>query len=158
MNSYKKMFIFFLAFIASTKAFGITLKDLEELINRGDVDKIKELISEGKLDVNDNKYRNKITPLHLAVLPSYNNILQAVADVERNAGREGNAEIVKIFIDAGADVNAPDKFGETPLRQAIRRGAKWTAKILISAGAGTPLQRLGYSCRNFFSMISPSLR
>ncbi len=68
------------------------------------------------------------------------------------AARTGNIEAVKQHIAAGVDVNVKDKYGMTPLHNAvgngIRKGHKETAELLIAKGAdvntknnngGTPL-------------------
>jgi ankyrin repeat protein len=44
-------------------------------------------------------------------------------------------EIVELLIDAGADVNAKDKWGFTPLHEAAVNGQKEVAELLIAKGA-----------------------
>lgn len=46
-----------------------------------------------------------------------------------------NTEIIKIFTDCGADVNAADKWGFTPLMTAAREGDTGVAKALLALGA-----------------------
>ena len=46
-----------------------------------------------------------------------------------------NTEIAKILINAGADVNATNKHGDTPLMKISKYGKTEIAKILIDAGA-----------------------
>jgi len=47
----------------------------------------------------------------------------------------GDIEIVKEFLAADADVNAKNKYGETALHYAARRGHKEIAELLIAKGA-----------------------
>ena len=63
------------------------------------------------------------------------------------------ARVIAAFVEAGADVNAPDRGGSTPLHYAVGRISNWTAlvaRVLLQAGAevnardnrgGTPLHR-----------------
>ena len=48
---------------------------------------------------------------------------------------EGDAEAVKLFLDAGMDPNATDKNGETALVAASRSGRQETVELLLSHGA-----------------------
>ena len=71
-----------------------------------------------------------------------------------NAARTGNIAEVKKHLAAGADVNAKDKDGGTPLHQAARNGHKEVADLLIAKGAnvnavgdlfgGTPLHAAAF--------------
>ena len=51
------------------------------------------------------------------------------------AAIDGNIEAVKLLIANGADVNARDKDGETPLHKASSRGEKEIIELLIAKGA-----------------------
>ena len=48
---------------------------------------------------------------------------------------DGQAGLAKVLIDAGADVNAKDSDGDTPLQLAAFRGRTDIVKLLIAAGA-----------------------
>lgn len=50
------------------------------------------------------------------------------------------ADIVKCFIDQGADVNRPAKGGLTPLMRSVWRGGPEIVELLLDAGADTSLQ------------------
>jgi ankyrin repeat protein len=50
-------------------------------------------------------------------------------------GDERHTEIVRLLVDAGADVNLPDKDGITPLAHAKNRNYTGIISILEKAGA-----------------------
>jgi ankyrin repeat protein len=50
-------------------------------------------------------------------------------------GGKRHAEVVRMLIDAGADVNLADKEGVTPLAHAKNKGFAEIAKILGDSGA-----------------------
>ena len=52
-----------------------------------------------------------------------------------DAAKDGDAELVKLLIDAGADVNKANEKGETPLYWAAANGRTECVKLLIDAGA-----------------------
>jgi ankyrin repeat protein len=51
------------------------------------------------------------------------------------AAKEGNTEAVKKHIAAGADVNAKNKRGMTPLHHAAIKGREEIVELLIASGA-----------------------
>ena len=52
------------------------------------------------------------------------------------ATREGNTDMVKALLSSpGADVNATDERGSTPLLEAARYGHEDVSRVLIAAGA-----------------------
>ena len=87
-------------------------------------------------------------------LPNAINILKNHKIEDLNAGDEGgntplheaavngNTEIVKALITAGADVNATDEDGKTPLYWAARNGRTETVQALITAGADVNAQNI----------------
>jgi ankyrin repeat protein len=89
--------------------------DLHDAIQKGDVAKVKTLISNNKELIHMNSEKGQ-TPLHLAV-------------------QKGNKEIVDFLISQGADINARDGEGNTPLISAISLKKTDIAKFLLSKGA-----------------------
>ena len=53
----------------------------------------------------------------------------------RKAAKEGNIEAVKQHLATGADVNAKNKVGQTPLHWVASEGHKEIAELLIAGGA-----------------------
>lgn len=51
------------------------------------------------------------------------------------AARKGNTELIKILINANADIDACDGSGETPLHKAVRRTHEDSVELLISQNA-----------------------
>ena len=51
------------------------------------------------------------------------------------AASDGNIEVVKQHLEAGADVNVKDTIGLTPLHMAAGDGRKEVAELLIAKGA-----------------------
>ena len=51
------------------------------------------------------------------------------------AAKTGNIEAIKQHLDAGADVNAMNKYGWTPLFYAVQVDYKEVAELLITKGA-----------------------
>lgn len=90
------------------------VQSLHEAINAGDLAEVKKLIAQGA-NVTATVGNATLTPLG-------------------QAAHKGQAEIVKVLLESGADVeNAADYF--TPLYYAIWSGDQATVKTLIAAGA-----------------------
>ena len=82
---------------------------------------VQDLITLGaNLDWQDELSSNR-TSLHLAV---YHNF----------------SKIAKMLIDAGADTNIQDSWGDTPLHVAIMKNNSIIAQMLLDAGARTDIQ------------------
>lgn len=94
--------------------FGCALT-LYDAVERGDINTVKELIAEGaKTDVKEGVYAQ--TALHAAA-------------------RNGRSDIIRILLDAGADVNSRDYWGDTALEYAAYKGSIESVKLLLDNGA-----------------------
>ena len=51
------------------------------------------------------------------------------------AARRGNVEVSEVLLDCGADIEARDSLGETPLRRAVNCGKIGVAELLLTRGA-----------------------
>jgi ankyrin repeat protein len=51
------------------------------------------------------------------------------------AARRGNVEVAAALLDCGADIEARDSLGETPLRRAVNCNKTEVAALLLSRGA-----------------------
>jgi ankyrin repeat protein len=124
--------------------------ELIEAARAGNVDKIRNLVSSGiSPDASDVPYHN---PLVMAVIKNkeeaVNTLIQLGADVNKTIsglGGGGTAlhaaaartmpNIVKMLLDAGADINKEDNDGRTPLITAISLDNIDMVKFLIANGA-----------------------
>lgn len=77
---------------------------------------ITELLIRHGADVNAAGGAKLVTPLHAAA-------------------RRENLAVARALLDAGADVDAPDRKGETPLRRAVNCGHVRMAALLLERGA-----------------------
>ena len=104
-------FVLLLVFIRCASAAQLASQDIYTAIRNNDLPKLRNLASGKNAGTPDDRGR---TPLMLA------------------AG-VGSLDAVKILLEAGADVNAVDSFGATPLMFGIRDIAK--VRVLLDAGA-----------------------
>jgi ankyrin repeat protein len=89
---------------------------LHEPVERGDTERVREILEKGVLEINGRDNRGK-TVLHWAC-----------------EGR--NVEIVRLLLDAGADVNGDNTGNETtPLHRACRGRRVDIVEVLLKAGA-----------------------
>jgi ankyrin repeat protein len=51
------------------------------------------------------------------------------------AARRGNVEVAEMLLDSGADIEAPDSVGDTPLRRAVNCDKTDVATLLLARGA-----------------------
>ena len=113
---------------------------------QGNVEEVKILLYDHKVDVNSVAGPNKYTPLILAARQGHHEIMRilinAEADIE-GADKSGNTSLywatwadqiisVKILLTASANPNNCNKVGQTPLHWS---GSKQMAKLLIEHGA-----------------------
>ncbi len=72
-----------------------------------------------------------------------------VSPFERQAS-EGNHELIRIMLDAGARVDARDKFGTTALFTAVHQGHLQTVQVLVEHG-GADVSVIG-DCRSPYQL------
>jgi len=139
------------------------LTPLHYAANGGDAGLINYLIDKGaKLEPKETRK----TPLHLAATNDRSEAVAALIkkgapletrdDYSRTAlilcARErGQAATARILIEAGADINAVDKFGDSALNLAAWRGKRELIDILLEKGAAVPA-----SGRQWQQMLSKS--
>ncbi|KAJ8681221.1 hypothetical protein QAD02_017008 [Eretmocerus hayati] len=90
-----------------------------DAVSCADYDKVEKLINSGySVNCSDRRYHSGNTCLHLAL-------------------KNHDAKMVNILLDAGADINRFNQFGETPLHVHMhnRKGSSSLLKILIDKGA-----------------------
>jgi ankyrin repeat protein len=88
-------------------------RELQESIERGDLEKIKAQVNKGNIDARD---AEGATPLMLA-------------------SRDGKKDIVKFLLSKGADMNLSMPGGETALGLAAYYGEREVCELLINSGA-----------------------
>ena len=107
----------------------VSVSELNQAALNGDLNKVKQLISEGA-EINTKNSVFGETPLHDAAL---------ICDID----------VAKYLISKGADVNAKDASGDTPLHDTIRtlpspnateRNCISVARLLLSKGANVNAQ------------------
>ncbi len=95
--------------------------NIHEAARTNDVERLRKLIAETPALINQPDAAFGATPLHWAAL-------------------RGHAEATKLLLAQGANVNARNKQGETPLQVAER--AKHSAVVQLLKGAAAPIQEL----------------
>ena len=103
--------------LKSVNRFGGTA--LIPACHRGHVDAVKVLLTTA-IDINHVNYLGWTALMEAVVLGD---------------GGPNHTQIVRLLVDAGADVNIPDRDGITPLSHARQRGYDATIRILEAPGA-----------------------
>ena len=120
----------------------------------GHIETLQFLISRGGNMNAVSKHSMNVTPLHAALfgrrVEAAKVLVAAGADVTPRRGGSGSpragwtalhycagygfAELVEPLIDRGADINAPDDEGKTPLQVAIESAQREVAELLLNRG------------------------
>ena len=87
----------------------------------GHIETLRYLVCLPEVDVNYRQAGNG-TALHCAV--------------DLKPRRQETTEVVQVLIDAGADIDAKNNYGHSPLHSACASGALDVVKMLVEAGAG----------------------
>ncbi|KAG9152859.1 hypothetical protein Leryth_012477 [Lithospermum erythrorhizon] len=141
--------------------------ELMKAAEAGDVDVFKALSQQQLLKALSLRNQDHRSLLHVAVSSAKIKVVELLTAAEpsisginsgdeegwvplHSAASSGNAEIVKLLLDRGADVNIKNGGGRTALHYAASKGWLKVAEVLISAGANlnvkdkvgcTPLHR-----------------
>jgi ankyrin repeat protein len=123
-------------------AYGIPL---HAAANKGDTATVEALINSGA-GINDCDYLQK-TPLNWAVgehRPLLAELILEFHKVESasDAAQLSQKETIKVLIEHGADIEAQDVHGDTPLIEATGWGQEDAARVLIEAAANVNAQDL----------------
>jgi len=121
-----EVIIFLLLF--STVLLGDSYNKLVNAIRHNNYNSVQKVLEEN-VDVNKTKWG--VTPLYIAVhfdrcemiLP----LIKKGADVSK-----GNVSIVRVLVEAGADVTIPNKYGKTAIEEAQESGYEEIVQILAN--------------------------
>src|SRR5210317_578465 len=106
---------------------------LMSAIKKGDINTVKTLIDKGmnvnRADIKENR------PLFKGTMPLFRGNMPLYIASER-----GHLEIVRLFIEKGANLDKDNEDGETPLWLASRNGHLEVVRLLIEAGADKDTQ------------------
>jgi len=123
---------------------------LFEAIKAGDADKIRSLLDDGADPNASNKDRER--PLHAALnaakigllcrrLPTTGlDEIQMAITHDAGSVREACLEMLRVLLSRGADRNAPDENGNTPLHAAAEQGFPDAVRLLLKEGAARELR------------------
>jgi len=132
--------VFAAALPAQTEPDGTTA--LHRAVLAGDLETTRQLLSSGADANAANRYG--VTPLSLAAASANVALAQALlnagakgsSEILMTAARSGNADIVRMLADRGADVNTRETSrGETVLMWAVAANRPEAARLLIERGA-----------------------
>lgn len=102
-------------------------------VKKENIDGVKALIKSG-VNIKYSEGKNGVSALHLA-------------------SSQGNLELVKIILDAGADINQKDNLGITALHSSIRKKHEDVYKFLRSNGAELSITSKGLTPLMFASAV-----
>jgi len=127
-------------------------KSLHQAAADGDIEQVKSLISKGA-DVNEKDPGGK-TALHCASEKGHTEVAKLLISQGAYvnaigwkmtplhfAAMSGDKKTVELLLSKGADINAKDRYGRTPLFEAMKSsaaGCKEVVKFLVSKGSKVP--------------------
>lgn len=123
-----------------TKGFLSRLKEVITWPTRSCTLGMVKLLMDGGADVNA-KTATGDTPLHIAAARPVSRSLRNVTfwaglrDVIEWPAPEGREQMILLLVNRGADVNAKNCLGETPLMWAANRGHEKVVRLLLNRGA-----------------------
>lgn len=121
----------FLALVLFSASAMAAKDELHDAVMANDAELVKELIANGA-DINSQHWMLSRTPLMLAAI-------------------NGNLEITKILLDAGADYEIKSSGGCTAIYYAAEYGRNEVAKILYARGADPYRPTRRYGCAYFIA-------
>jgi ankyrin repeat protein len=127
------------------------IDDIFDAISYGTVDDVRSIIERG-VDINQPRHEYGVTPLQIAARDSddpekFRLLLNAGAQIDpikyydfdtpfELILKKNNIELVRLFIDAGADIHRIDNWGKTPLEYAASYSRDTAIlRLLIEKGA-----------------------
>ncbi len=128
------------------------ITDIFTAAQNGDLKALKDILAarpdDAKLTDLDGR-----TPLHWAAWEGH---AEACAVLLHFAAAHGHKDVVAFLLDKGVDINATDKFGQTPLHRAAAHGCKDVVAFLLDKGVRRPEPACCFSlCFYFlFSIVS----
>jgi ankyrin repeat protein len=107
--------------------------EIHEAAKAGDVEKVKALLKENPKLV-DERDTHRFTPLHSAIVANDSDKRVSAAFSEIPEPKNDKVAVAKLLIENGADVNAFDSLGRTPLH--------WMAEVANQFSTETELKKL----------------
>jgi uncharacterized protein len=113
----KDTLIYLLACLPAIVLCSCATHPLRKAAEKGNYARVQELLSQGTR-IDQLRWPNDETSLMIAA-------------------RRGDLDIVKALLNAGADINTKNRFGDTALTKAVYKGHTDVVQVLLDAGAST---------------------